>query len=77
MKQLIRTKMGMKKVILMEDCRMEPRGGKGGMAVQSVGGRMGLGAACKGETSRMKTVSKLCIHRNIYIYIHTYYVVAR
>jgi hypothetical protein len=42
--------------------------GKGGAADQSVHGRMGLGTACKGETSRVKNISiespggrKLCL----------------
>jgi hypothetical protein len=48
--------------------RMEPTGGKEGAADQSTHGRMALGKACKGETSRMTNVlikssggRKLCL----------------
>jgi hypothetical protein len=76
---------------LLERLQVGTHRGKGGVADQSIHGRMGLGTVCKGETLRMKNVliesagrkkkmllgcGKLCIHRKIPIYIYIYILTA-
>jgi hypothetical protein len=55
---------------LLDRLQNGTHGGKGAAADQSIHGRMGLGTACKGETSRVKNVliessggTKLCLGR--------------